>query len=52
MEVKAWWVWNVAFYVAISEEGLTKGVAATNTINSEDTVMSGEFKKQKAQELK
>ena len=54
-------MWNVAlkkrkivlgFYVANSEESLITGVAAAETINTEDTVMSGEFKKQKAQELK
>ena len=40
------------FYVAYSEENLIKGVAAVQTINTEDTVAGGEFKKQKAQELK
>ena len=40
------------FYVANSEENLVRGVAAAETITTEDTVMSGEFKKQKAQELK
>ena len=43
---------NLGFYVANSEENLIKGVAAVETINTEDTVTSGEFKKQKAQELK
>ena len=43
---------NLSFYVANSEESLIRGVAATETINTEDTVMRGEFKKQKAQELK
>ena len=40
------------FYVANSEENLIRAVAAAEIINTEDTVMSGEFKKQKAQELK
>ena len=43
---------SLGFYVANSEENLIKGVAAAETINTEDTVTSGEFKKQKAQELK
>ena len=40
------------FYVANSEKDLIKGVAAAETINNEDTVTSGEFKKLKSQELK
>ena len=44
------------FYVASSEENLIEGVAAAETINTEDTVTIGEFKKQlensKNQELK
>ena len=43
---------NLVFCVANSEENLIKGAAAAETINTEDTVTSGEFKKQKAQELK
>ena len=43
---------NSGFYVANSEENLIKGAAAAETINTEDTVTSGAFKKQKAQELK
>ena len=43
---------SLGFYVANSEEYLIKGVAAAETINTEDTVTSGEFRKQKAQELK
>ena len=43
---------NLAFYVTNSEKDLIKGVAAAETINSEDTVTSGEFKKLKSQELK
>ena len=43
---------NLGFYVANSEENLIKGVVAVETINTENTVTSGEFKKQKAQELK
>ena len=43
---------SLGFYVASSEENLIRGVAAAETINTEDIVMSGEFKKQKAQELK
>ena len=33
------------FYVASSEENLIEGVAAAETINTEDTVTIGEFKK-------
>ena len=40
------------FHVSNSEENLIRRVAAAETIDTEDTVMSGEFKKQKAQELK
>ena len=43
---------GLGFYVANFEENLIRGVAAAETMNTEDTVMSGEFKKQKAQELK
>ena len=43
---------SLGFYVANSEENLIRGVAAAETINTEETVMSGEFKKQKTQELK
>ena len=43
---------SLGFYVANSEKNLIRGVAAAETINTEDTVMSGECKKQKAQELK
>ena len=43
---------RLGFYVANSEENLIRGVAAAETINTKDTVMGGEFKKQKAQELK
>ena len=43
---------SLGFYVANSEENLINGVAAAETINTEDTVTSGEFKKQRAQELK
>ena len=39
-------------YVANSEENLIRDVATAETINTEDNVMSGEFKKQKKQELK
>ena len=42
----------MGFYVANSEENLIKGVAAAETIKTEGTVMNGEFKKQKSQELK
>ena len=54
-------MWNVAlekrkivsvYYVANSEENLIRRVAAAETINTEDTVTSEEFKKQKAQEFK
>ena len=43
---------NLGFYVANSEENFIKGVAAAETINTEDTVTSGKFKKQNTQELK
>ena len=43
---------SLGFYIAKSEKNLIRGVAATETTNTEDTVMSREFKKQKAQELK
>ena len=43
---------SLGFYAAYSEENLIKGVAAAETINTEDTVTRGELKKQKAQELK
>ena len=39
------------FYDSTSEENLIRRVAAAETIITEDTVTSGEFKKQKAQEL-
>ena len=41
----------MGFYVANSEENLIKETGAAETINTEDTVASGELK-QKAQELK
>ena len=43
---------SLGFYVATSEENLIKGVHAAETINTEDTLTSGEFKKQIEQELK
>ena len=43
---------SLGFYVANSEYNLIRGAAAAETINTEDTVTIGEFKKQKAQELK
>ena len=43
---------SLGFYVANSEENLITRVAAAETINTEDSVMTGEFKKQKAKELK
>ena len=42
----------MGFYVANSEENLIRGVAATKTINTEDTVTSCEIKKKKAQGYK
>ena len=42
----------MGFYVANSEDKLIRGVAAAETINTEDTVTSGKFKKHKAEELK
>ena len=35
----------MGFYVVNSEENLIRAAAAAETINTEDTVMSGEFKK-------
>ena len=43
---------SLGCYVANSEENLIKGVYAAETINTEDTVSSGELKKQKEQERK
>ena len=37
----------LGFYIPNSEENLIRGVAPAETINTEDTVVSGEFKKQK-----
>ena len=43
---------SLGFYAADSKENLIKGVYAAETINTEDTLTSGEFKKQIEQELK
>ena len=43
---------SLDFYVANSEENLIRGAGNAVAINTEDTVVSGEFKKQKAHELK
>ena len=43
---------SLGFYVVNSEENLIEEVAAAETINAEEPVTSGEFKKQRAQELK
>ena len=43
---------SLGFYIFNSEENLIRGVAEAAIINTEDTVSSGEFKKQKGQELK
>ena len=43
---------SLGFYVVNSEENLIRGVSAAKTINTEDILTSGEFKKQIAQELK
>ena len=40
------------FYVANSKENLIRGVSAAGTVNTRETITSGEFKKQKASELK
>ena len=54
-------MWNVAlekkkivwvFMLANLKKTLIKGVGAAEAINTENTVTSGEFKKQKAQEFK
>ena len=42
----------MGIYVANSDEKLISGVASAGTINTEDTVLSGDFKKQKEEELK
>ena len=39
---------NLSFYVANCEENLIRAVAVYETIKTKDTVMSREFKKQKA----
>ena len=43
---------SLGFYVVNSEENLIRGVSAAKTINMEDILTSGEFKKQIEQELK
>ena len=43
---------SLGFYVANSEDNLTKGVAAAGTINTEDAILSRELKKQKEKELR
>ena len=43
---------SLGFYTSNSEENLIKEVAPVETINTEDTATSVQFKKQKAQELK
>ena len=43
---------SLGFYVANSEENLIRGAATAETINTENNIACGEFKKQKAQELK
>ena len=39
-------------YAASSKENLIRGVLTAETINTRETIMSVEFKKQKAKELK
>ena len=43
---------SLCFYVANAEENLIKGVYAAETINTEDTLTTVEFKKQIEQERK
>ena len=43
---------SLGFYVVNSEENLIRGFSAAKTINTEDILTNGEFKKQIAQELK
>ena len=43
---------SLGFYVANSGENLIRGVAAARTIRMEGIITSGEFRKQKEQELK
>ena len=45
-------VWDFMSNFVNFEENLIRVVAAAETMNTEDTVTSGEFKKQKVQELK
>ena len=42
---------SMGFYVANSEENFIRGIAAAETINTENTLMSAELKEQKTQEL-
>ena len=43
---------SLGFYVANSKENLIRGVSATETINTRETISTVKFKKQKAKELK
>ena len=42
---------SLEFYVANSKENLIRGVSATETINTRETISSVKFKKQKAKKL-
>ena len=44
--------YSLGFYVANSEENLIRGVLVAETINTRETIMSAEFKRQKVKELK
>ena len=43
---------SLGFYVPNSEENSIRGVPAAETINTRETILSAEFKNQKAKELK
>ena len=43
---------SLGFYVANSEENLIRGLSAAETISTRETIMSVEFKKEKAKKLK
>ena len=43
---------SLSFYVPNSEENLIRGLSAAETINARETILTAEFKKQKAKELK
>ena len=52
MKGKAVMEYSLRFYIANSEENIIRGVATAGTINTENTIISRELKKQKEKELK